>query len=349
MRLLVMLICLLTAWGDGRASQTTTLAFGSCLRQWKPQPVWSAVLAERPDAFVFLGDNVYTDKGPLRHADEPGRIEQAYARLAEDAGFASLRASIPIYATWDDHDYGRNDGGREYPWKHRSKRVFLDFFSVPEAAEERSRSGIYTVRYLDQGDRRIQIILLDTRFFRSPLKVAPTANGCPRRKLLPNKGPDATLLGEAQWAWLEKTLRTPADLRIIVSSIQVIPDEHCFEKWANFPTERERLFQLIRDSAADGVVILSGDRHLGEISRLPADIVGYPLFEVTASGLNSAGAGRGEQNRYRITDDNVREDHFGVLQIDWLQPEPSLHISLKGVDGQELGALNVPLDMLRRP
>jgi alkaline phosphatase D len=348
MRLRFLFIFVVGVCGGELAAQTTTIAFGSCLRQWNPQPVWSAVLAEKPDAFIFLGDNVYTDTGPLRHAPEPERIARAYAELAEDPGFDALRATVPIHATWDDHDYGQNDGGREYPWKDASKRLFLDFFAAPEGAIERSRPGIFTVRHLDQDDRRIQLILLDTRYFRSPLKVGPPTPDCPRRNLLPNTETGATILGDAQWAWLEKTLRDPADLRIIISSIQVIPDQHCFEKWANFPAERERLFRLIRDSGAQNVVILSGDRHLGEISKLPAEVVGYPLFEVTASGLNSAGAGKGEQNRYRVTEDSVREDHFGVLRIAWLRPEPSLRFSLKGADGKELGALTVPLDMLRR-
>ena len=348
MQLRTLLICLSMFCAGAVAAPTTTLGFGSCLRQWKPQPVWTAVLAEAPDAFVFLGDNVYTDKGPLRYRPEPERIAHAYAQLAKDPGFAALRANVPVYGTWDDHDYGRNDGGGDYPWKEASQSLFQDFFAVPDGAQERTRPGVYSVRYLDRGDRRVQIILLDTRYFRSPLKVAPSRGRCPGRELLPNTDPAATILGPAQWQWLERTLLAPADLRLLVSSIQVIPDAHCFEKWANFPAERERLLRLIRDSRANGVVILSGDRHHGDISRLPAAIVGYPLYEITASGLNSARAGRSESNRHRVAEDSVREDHFGMLRVDWHEPEPRLHLLLKGVDGRELAHIRVRLGALGR-
>ena len=142
------------------------------------------------------------------------------------------------------------------------------------------------------------------------------------------------MLGEAQWQWLGEQLRQPAELRIVASSIQVIPDQHCYEKWANLPLERERLFRLIEGSRAGGVVFVSGDRHLAEISRLDAENVGYPLFEVTSSGLNSAGAGKGERNRYRTTPDNFRGDNFGVIQVDWLADPPMVSLQVRDVHGR---------------
>ena len=53
----------------------------------------------------------------------------------------------------------------------------------------------------------------------------------------------------------------------------------------NFPHERERLYKLLRDTRAGGVVLLSGDRHLAELSVTDAGL-GYPLFDLTSSGLN---------------------------------------------------------------
>jgi alkaline phosphatase D len=344
---LALSLVLWAAWVDVIGAQVTTIAFGSCLRQWQPQPVWSAILAAAPDAFIFVGDNVYTDTGPFREMPEPDRIAAAYAHLAQEPGYLTLRSRVPIYAVWDDHDYGRNDGGREYPWKAESERVFLDFFDVPMTAPERSRPGIYGVRYLDHQGKRIQILLLDTRYFRSPLAVGTKTQQCPRRHLVANAGPDATILGEAQWHWLAEELRQPADLRLLVSSIQVLPNTHCYEKWGNFPKERERLFQTIRDAHAHGVVILSGDRHLGDISELPADVVGYPIYEVTASGMNSASVGMGEANPYRVGKDNVREDHFGLLKIDWQKGRAELTFELRGVYGRPLMSILRPLDALR--
>ena len=99
-----------------------------------------------------------------------------------------------------------------------------------------------------------------------------------------------------------RTSKNRPILRIIASSIQLIPTEHCWEKWANFPKERIRMFELLRTTDASGVIVISGDRHLGEISVLPLDYLGYPLYEITSSGLNSAlgenSDARDEQNSF---------------------------------------------------
>ena len=113
-------------------------------------------------------------------------------------------------------------------------------------------------------------------------------------------------VGDRQWGWLERQLRQPAELRLVVSSIQVIPEEHGFERWANLPRERERLFELIRSNGANGMVLLSGDRHLAEISRLPFEVVGYSLYEVTSSSMNAERHGPKEPNRYRTTAESFK-------------------------------------------
>ena len=326
-----------------------TIAFGSCLHQWNPQPVWGAIRELKPDAFIFAGDNVYADAGPHALRGDPERIGSAYDALASDRGFQSFRARIPIYATWDDHDYGKNDAGAEYRFKEESKDYFMAFFGIGEDDPMRRRPGIYQVRYLGHGEERIQIILLDTRSFRSPLNRAGPSSDCPRVNLRPNTDADATMLGDAQWQWLADRLREPALLRILVSSIQVIPDAHCFEKWANFPRERERLFDLVRESRAERLVIVSGDRHLAEVSKLPAERLGYPLYEVTASGMNSAGAGKGEQNGYRITADNFREDHFGLIRLFEEQGKQQLSLAIHDLDGRRVLHEVIALDVLTPP
>jgi alkaline phosphatase D len=327
------LVLLLAAslWPAG--PQAETIVFGSCLRQWQPQPVWQAIRAAEPDAFVFVGDNVYTDTGPNRLLPEPERIELSYQALAESPGFRALRETAPVYGTWDDHDYGRNDAGADYPWKEASKAYFMAFFEVPAADPMRGREGIYAVRYLGRGAERIQLLLLDTRTFRGPLTRAEPTPECPRIRYAPNQDEDATLLGEAQWRWLGARLREPAALRILVSSIQVIPDRHCFEKWANLPRERRRLLELIRDTGAGGVVLVSGDRHLAEISVLPPEAVGYPLHELTTSGLNSGGAGAGEHNPYRTTAASFPGDNFGLVRLDRAGPQPQVVLEVRDAAG----------------
>jgi alkaline phosphatase D len=304
------------------------IAFGSCLRQEEPQPVWDAIIGAEPDVFLFVGDNIYAD------TTNPAVMSAAYRKLAGQPGYRRLRALCPVHATWDDHDYGRNDAGAEYPMRVQSERFFLDFFQVPAGAPERSRPGVYAAHSYGPPGRRVQLLLLDTRSFRGPLTPAPPTTRCPKANYAENRDTTITLLGEAQWAWLEQQLLEPADLRIIASSIQVIPNQHCFEKWANLPHERARLFDLIARTAANGVLLVSGDRHFAEISRLDDPAVGYPLYEVTASGMNSAGPGRGERNRFRLSKDNFREDNFGLIAIDWSRSDTRLTLQIRDARGE---------------
>lgn len=340
MRRLPALLCLLLALGTSPtgAAEAFTIGFGSCLRQEDPQPVWEGVRAIAPDVFVFGGDNVYTDAGLYRLRPEPERIGTAYRRLAEEPGFAALRAGTPLYATWDDHDYGANDAGADYPHKGASKTYFMDFFGIPADSPLRAREGVYDAHWPGGRERGIQLLLLDTRSFRAPLVVEPTDAACPHRRFGRNEDPAATVLGTAQWAWLAGRLAEPATLHVVVSSIQAIPEEHCFEKWANFPRERERLLGLLASASAP-VLLLSGDRHLAEISRLQRSGWRHPLLELTSSGMNSAYEGKPEANRHRALPVAIRADNFATVSVSGAAGSLRLSLAIRGTDGRVLQSL----------
>jgi alkaline phosphatase D len=301
----------------------STIAFGSCSEEDKPQPILSQIVQFDPDIFIYLGDNIY---GDTRSMDT---LRVKYSRLASKPEFQRLRQSVPLLATWDDHDFGWNDSGRHYPFKEASKRIFLDFWGEPAASERRARPGIHTSYLFEAGNRRLQVILLDTRTFRDNLlrndRVAPHKND-----YRPNQSPDSTILGDAQWAWLEEQLGIAADFRIIASSIQFSHEYNGWESWTNVPHERERMIELIRRTRAEGVVFISGDVHWGEISKL--ELPGqYPLYDVTSSGLTETWPSI-EPNANRIGA-YVRENNFGSIRIDWSSPDPELTLRLHDVQG----------------
>lgn len=336
-------------WGFETAdSAISRIAFGSCADQAKPCPVWGTLADYQPDLLLLLGDTVYADIENGRVIESsPEKIAAAYDRLASQADFARLRKSSRLMAIWDDHDYGKNDSGSEWKHKEASTKIFHDFLGTPQDSPRRSQAGVYHAEMFGPAEKRVQVIMLDTRYFRSQLEQSDQSlPGFRARPYVPQTGPDATLLGETQWKWLEEQLRKPAALRILASSIQVISDEHPFEMWANFPDERNRLYQLIRDTQANGVVFISGDRHLGDIS-LDNTAVGYPLFDVTASGLNQA------SSNWRPLEPNSRRvaglqfgNHFGSIEIDWQLPDPMLKLQLRLEDGQIGVQTLVPLSRL---
>ena len=324
--LAVVTFLLPSAWAADSDQPLRRIAFGSCAHQDKPQPIWETIVAAKPDLFLFLGDNIYADTQDL------DVMKAKYQKLAAVPGYQKLLKTCPVLATWDDHDYGADDAGATYPKKVESQQIFLDFFGEPKDSPRRQRAGIYDAKVFGPPGKRVQVILLDTRYHRSPLKK--------REKSAPNEGPyvpnsdpKTTLLGEEQWKWLGEQLRVPAELRLVASSVQVVAEDHGWEKWMNLPHERERLFNLIRDAKAGGVVFLSGDRHLAELSEMDGG-VGYPLYDLTASGLNQAAPRwrKLEVNRHRVATMNFG-NHFGFITIDWDQKDPRLSLEIRDEDG----------------
>ncbi|MDP1909541.1 MAG: alkaline phosphatase D family protein, partial [Hyphomicrobium sp.] len=206
-----------SAAAQGRAP-LSRIALGSCAKQTMPQPIWDAVLAWRPELFVFMGDNVY---GDFKSANATA-LKEAYAAAQQIAGYERLRETVPHLAIWDDHDYGSNDAGADFAHKAVSKALFLDFWKAPAADMRRGREGIYESRVIGPPGRRVQVILLDVRWFRSPLKLTDQRGAAGKQRYLPDSDPAKTMLGATQWAWLAGELRKPAELRLIVSSTQVL-------------------------------------------------------------------------------------------------------------------------------
>ena len=70
-------------------------------------------------------------------------MAQKYSLLKNTMDYQRLLACAPVIGTWDDHDYGLNDGGKEYSMKEESKKLMLDFLDVPKNAAVRNRPGVY--------------------------------------------------------------------------------------------------------------------------------------------------------------------------------------------------------------
>ena len=289
------------------------------------------MLAYQPQLFLFSGDNVYGDQRGGRYVPNDQLIDsltEAYQNATTIPGFVKLRNTVPHLATWDDHDYGKNDAGVELPHKKISQQMFLEFWAIPKDDPRRAREGIYSSQIFGEAGRRVQVILLDTRYFRSALsRVSPAVPGVGPYQ--PDPDTSKTVLGDAQWAWLREQLMQPADLRLVVTSIQALAQGHGWEGWCNFPAERQRLFNLIGETRASGVVFLSGDRHIAALYRELAGAP-YPLLEVTSSGLTQSFASNREAGPNRLGD-VYGQPNFGGIDIDWAQR--TVQLSIRSVTG----------------
>jgi len=286
-----------------------TIALGSCAEQNKTQSVWNAISKKNPDLFIFMGDNVYID------SSNPEDMSTAYSMLSNNANFSKFRKSTPVIGTWDDHDYGITDGGKNFIGKVDAKKAFIEFFDYPELKQvDGVDRGIYHTKELSINGKRVQIILLDTRWFRDDIQKS-FLNRKQREKL--NIGPyqpvwdkNKTMLGEKQWSWLKSELRKPYDFRVIVSSIQVLPEYTGWESWANLPYERTRLLDLVHDFT-DNTMFVSGDVHRAEMSKL--EYKDKTFIEITSSGLASR-IYPAAANKHRV-DDAIIKENFATLKF----------------------------------
>lgn len=303
----------------------TSIAFGSCNHQDFPQVAWDTIASMHPNITILAGDNVYADCASVESC--PTDLKSAYEKQMSNPSFMGAMKMLPVIATLDDHDYGINSADHLNPHKDLAKDYFFDFFDIPQSDERRQRSGVdgvYTsYMYGNEKEGLVQIILLDARYSRSR-----------------NGEAEETMLGDAQWMWLCDQFSRPADVRLVVSSVQVIATGHPFECWYVIsPKEQERLYDLIGDPSNKGTtVILSGDRHVGGIYRHnlnESKINGKnsSIIEITSSSFthtipiipdskfcHTPGGTTPEEcdepdperlNPY------VRVNHFGFLSIDW--------------------------------
>ena len=310
------------------------ILFGSCGHQDKPIAIFDAINKEQADLFMFLGDNIYGD------TEDMAVLAEKYQRLGQKPGFKTLRANTPVIAMWDDHDYGENDAGSDYPQKQQSRQIMLDFWQEPANSARRTRAdGIYTSYTYGEGERTVKVIMPDLRFNRAPLnQVSATTYQLERKPAKqgpysPSTDKKASMLGETQWQWLENELKSDEKIKIIASSLQLLADFTGWESWANYPADRKRLFALIKKHKVNGVIIVSGDTHWGELSKYQQGL-DYPLYEMTSSGLTEKWKDV-SPNKYRVGD-YTHEVNYGDLSIDWQTTDPRIRIALKGINGKEI-------------
>ncbi|XP_065014618.1 uncharacterized protein LOC135642413 isoform X2 [Musa acuminata AAA Group] len=371
-------LCLASSSSHGDRSPLSVvsrIAFGSCSNQSAPQPIWDAIVDFDPQVFVWLGDNIYGDNkrsfrvlgkertiGPWKNVPRffpstEQEMRRRYQLAKSNPGYSKLRQTAQVIGTWDDHDYGLNDAGKEFSGKNTSQRLLLDFLDEADDSPRRQQAGVYTSYLYGPKGKQVKVILLDTRYHRDPLSS------------------DGTILGDSQWEWLEKELTGPeSEITIIASSIQVIsnlsattgPLFHT-ESWGRFPKERERLYKLIHDSKRSGIFFISGDVHFGEITRY--DCGGqYPLYDITSSGLTQAiekvvppffafavraiawltpTTMRVSSVKCRYKSCTYAQPNFGAIQIDWDVVPQKIKVEVRGINGDPAIAVDILLSDLQ--
>ena len=313
-----------------------TIALGSCADQDGSQKHWGIIGKDKPDLFVFMGDNVYGDID--RATGDMAPLENAYVALSRNEAYDAFQATVPILPTWDDHDYGANDAGAEFKQKEKAESLFLKFWSIPRNDPRAERPGIYHKWSFGPVGKRTQVLLLDTRTFRGQLKVTDNRGEKGKERYLENPDVSQSILGAEQWKWLEEALKEPADVRVVVTSIQALATDHGFECWRLLPHERLRLLNTI-GSASGTTVLLSGDRHIGGLYKESLENYG-DLFELTSSSLNKAFGATVEELGAPMVGKTVVSENYGWVEVDW--ENRTLRLELRDMDGNTALSTDLP-------
>ena len=317
------------------------IALGSCFAPQIESDIWTEIANYNPEIFLYLGDNVY-------QSDESEDVslpylKEAYQMLAADKTFEVFRHNTSILPTWDDHDYGMNDAGASYPAKYHSEKLFEQVWAIADDDPRKSRDGVYFSRTFGIPGQQLQIIMLDTRFFRTDIQKYSTDQG--KKKYQPDLSSDATILGHAQWLWLANKLKDPADVRLIISSVQILTGDGDHEGWYLFPKDRDRLFALI--NKINGVFLISGDRHFSAFYQTIQESAD-PLLELTSSSLNLPITGSTRikmeptKSEYQL-ERAVFDENFSTINIDWTQKQITFAIRSKDNKIMQEHVIEIPL------
>ena len=310
----VKLFTILILLSNFLGAETIKFGLGSCLDQNYPQPIWTSIEKEKLNFFVFLGDNVYGDlpSGSL--------IKMKYAYKKQRSILPEFLDQMEVYSIWDDHDFGINDGGGDYKLKKNSKKMFLDFWEIPKNDIRHKREGVYFSDKKIFYDKKFKLIFLDTRYFRSKLiKENDTYI----------KNEDGTILGKEQWNWFYEELKDDFDFLIVFSSIQILAEDHRFEKWSNFPSEKNKLLDYLHEFKGK-TLLVSGDRHRGGMYKK------NNLIEITASSLNKPGSFDFESDRY-LVGKTFPEENYGTIEIS----KTAIKVNLKSISGELLNSITI--------
>ena len=295
------------------------LGLGSCHDQDMEIPAWESLKKENLDSFFFLGDNVYGDIP----SGELGRLINAYDTFKQNK--PQWFNEVEIFTIWDDHDYGINDGGKNWKYKNIAKKLFLDFFSVDNDDVRFKREGIYHSKDFELFNKKIKIVSLDTRFFKDDFTF--NKDRSLNKKYIIDYDKNKTILGKEQWQWLSNELNKKYNLFILLSSFQVLSTSHGWEKWNNFYYERNKLLKLLNQNSLS--IILSGDRHF-------AGIYNYKnIYEITASSFNQKTFNIIENDNLRVGE-LIGKNNFGIIKLD----ESNIEIKIVASEGTTKEVLN---------
>jgi len=281
--------------------------------------MWTTIRGFKPLAFLFLGDNVYIDLPKM-----PEMQRYCYYRRQSRPEYRDFVAATPIYAVWDDHDFGTNDciPGPEIddpPWKVPVWKVFCQNWVNPYYGGGDKAPGCWF--HFTIGD--VDFFMTDSRFYRSN----------PRK-------PNPSMLGPAQKQWLLDRLKeSRATFKVLANGVPWATGTKpgSLDTWDGFKDERKEIFDFIEQNKIPGVILLSADRHRSDVWKLKRS-VGYPLYEFETSRLTNQHVHAPMEGALFSYN---KKQAFGLLTFDTRKDDPEVTYRIFTIDGEEVHSITL--------
>lgn len=321
----------------------TRVAVACCVEPDRRQRAWEPIRRFNPDLVLMMGDMIDVN------ADDLEDLTDGYEVLSRSRGLRLIRQSAYTMAVWNEYDYALN-GRVDNTHKHKAevRQHFIEYWNEPYNTERYYRQdGLYGSMFLGQGERRIQILMLDTRWHRQPLKRASWWQRQidywwhQRGSWQAESG--AKLLGNKQWEWLEAQLQQPAAVRIIASSIPILAGEQGFDTWSLFGNERQKLRAVLQRTNANGVILVGAGTHWGDLSY-DSTATDYGVWQLTPGSINQ-NARFIPANPFRAGRPSV-ESRYGTVEVFWRADDPLVTIATRDVDGRVINQEELSLSEL---
>jgi alkaline phosphatase D len=264
--------------------------------------MWAKLLEVKPELIILNGDTVYVDSFEFVERDKATALDvwQRYIDSMKRLPLYHWHELVPILATWDDHDFGTNNGDRTFVSKESSLKIFRAFFggkSLP-GVWQTGPSGVSS-RFYGFSQR---FYFMDDRILRQPDKGQKAQE-------------DFGHWGEKQHQWLIEDLKRDPRPAWIFNGNQVFSGKDLEYKEAfetNHPLHFRRFLNDLKQTPVS-VIFSTGDIHFSEIMRIPAERLGYETFELTSSSMHSY-TGEGWNNPARLPGMFTNEFNFMLIR-----------------------------------